>query len=1121
MRRFLLTASMLIMGVVATFAQGWQVGEEITGKIGNPSFNEDAIAPWKFDHSTGSTTEKGGLCEIYDGDGADLYQYIELPAGMYRMECQGYYRIGTSWDFDPKTFNTDEWVDRAFIYVQNGKYNIESEEFTPGRLFETPLMPRLYPLHREKIYTDEIKEGWDKSDGEYSNVNGVEGSIWGPCSVEGTLMWFAQNLYAPVSDGNVKYNTVTFFLTEDGYVKVGVRKPEKNSADSWMVTDFKLYYEGEAGEAAELDALSQEIDMYISQLESLRDKNPGLINGKLDDEIQIYYEEYNPSTKEEYTEAKNYLLSLLELANTAVKDVAKLKAAITAAKALNSDNAEFLALIEEAETSVAEEGFVYEEAIHGWDYYAVITTRLNEARLNILKDQPADATGAKDFTALIAYPWFCNPGYEPTWDAENSVWVPNEAVMATSWSTYDDCDGTGSGKAEVVGEDGAVTKEAAPAIADLVKISSDASVVGQWYQQNNGLVIYWNDKLTCAKKWDMPKNDETRRVIAQNLADIPNGFYKLKILAQTWSNDWSAANPCKNHAFMQAGDKEVVSPNLEPGGWWGNDISQWKELETDFIEVTDGTLTIGAFDNGFAAVTGFRLYYYGETPNFQALLQPEVEKAQTAAAALRFKGDQLAVNAMLAEIPAEVTDKETYLAASETLKNANDYISKANDIANNFNAPDNFTTLAGSFDDGSAEAEFLGTAMIAAIEFGEGDNDTYEMADGINKQYTAYKQYVDYRQSIANFLTDPTVAPTVQEQNAYLAQNFATVEKIDEFMLALGTKYNIAKFATEGIDKATLDNPIEITSLLANPSFKEGPSTGWTVDGSGVATVNEYGNDEETHRPEVAELWNRGAFTFYQVVAGLPAGTYELRARATYRDGSGVGVNEVNAYNNAGGEENWENHNAVLFAKCNEGEQTSYVKAIESLKSTQNSFTRVTTGGTWEEDGTYTVEKVSFLAGTIAEEDQSEGITWTSVNEGSYPMDTKLTFNHINEDTGEDESVTYYYPASMQGFHMVCKNDPTAFNNSVQIFLSEAGNLEIGIRKNEGKSGDWVIMEDFQLFYLGTEAPVSVKEIENAGGVKATVSEVYSVSGARQNGLQKGINIVKYSDGTTRKVFVK
>ena len=138
MKKFLLTASMLLMGVVAMFAQDWAVGDEITDKIGNPSFLDDNISPWTFAHSGGNTTETGGLCELYSGSEADLYQYVELPAGMYKVECQGYYRIGQSWDVDPNTYGTDDWVDEAFLYVQNGKYNVDSKQFVGGRSFKTP-----------------------------------------------------------------------------------------------------------------------------------------------------------------------------------------------------------------------------------------------------------------------------------------------------------------------------------------------------------------------------------------------------------------------------------------------------------------------------------------------------------------------------------------------------------------------------------------------------------------------------------------------------------------------------------------------------------------------------------------------------------------------------------------------------------------------------------------------------------------------------------------------------------------------------------------------------------------------------------------------------------------------
>ena len=135
MKKFLLTASMLMMGVVATFAQKWEVGQEITNEIGwgNLSFENSPMDFWKVEAS-GSPTTTGGAFEAYDNDKVDLYQYVKLPAGMYKVVCQGYYRGGNSGSDDPTAAlaegqcaynwsNRDNWVDNAFLSVYNGVYN--------------------------------------------------------------------------------------------------------------------------------------------------------------------------------------------------------------------------------------------------------------------------------------------------------------------------------------------------------------------------------------------------------------------------------------------------------------------------------------------------------------------------------------------------------------------------------------------------------------------------------------------------------------------------------------------------------------------------------------------------------------------------------------------------------------------------------------------------------------------------------------------------------------------------------------------------------------------------------------------------------------------------------------
>ena len=96
--------------------------------------------------------------------------------------------------------------------------------------------------------------------------------------------------------------------------------------------------------------------------------------------------------------------------------------------------------------------------------------------------------------------------------------------------------------------------------------------------------------------------------------------------------------------------------------------------------------------------------------------------------------------------------------------------------------------------------------------------------------------------------------------------------------------------------------------------------------------------------------------------------------------------------------------------------------------------------------------------------------------------------------------------------------------NTIEINV-KGGTLTIGIRKDKNPTeGSWVILDNWTLKYLGSDA-VGIKGVTENGIGKAVVTEVYSVSGARQNGLQKGVNIVKFKDAegktTVKKVIIR
>lgn len=1092
----LLTASLLFAGMTTTFAQvpdasGWQKGDDITDKVnwGNLSFADEASTEspsgmnfWKLESSKGSFTKTGGLFEVYEGADVDLYQYVELPAGMYRMEAQAYYRFGNSWEVDPSKFGTDEWQDLAQMYVQNGIYNIDSDEFTAGRTFQTPVMPRLFPMHDTQIFKDpDYVEGvnWDMSDGSYT-VNGQ--TVWGPCSVPGSLLWFGQGLYGPYDDGgDTKYNTVTFFLTQDGYARVGITKKDAKDSDSFMATNFKLYYEGPANEAVELMALRDEVQQLYDRVVEIADNNEGLLYILVNDWLgDVYDFEYGPASsmdKETCIAAKAVLGEFYQKANAAAGYIANINTAIDNAEALKvkvGDKATaeglavFQAAIDEAKSCIDPNYEIQDDDT--LDKFATAYEALLNARMPFLLSQEY-VGGSIDLTPLVSYPWFCLPQYEPTWDSENNCWVPNQETLdmqwkegevdgegnPVTWSQKDDCNGTINN------------------IAKGVNVYNALGTPNAWAQGGSGgnLEVYWNDKLPCMKKWSMPF--EGLHEVSQVVTNIPNGWYSLKALGQTWSNDWS--NNCELHIAIEGTDMQAKSEYLPLGGWWGNDINQWKELSTDMILVTDNQVKIAAYDNGFAAWTGFRLYYFGETPDYSGLIAADLEEAKSGIEGLAWLGDQTAANAIMAELPAEITTEEAFIKAKEVVSKVKDYVAKANAAVGGYAAVTNFEALAGKYEEGSDENELLSTAWLYAIGVGDNDTDTYLDAIAADAAYAAYADYLAYREGFGEYLEDEGIKAAIAEQNNILKANYQTAEQVKALKEALALPYNTAVLASLGSDKASEKNPVDVTALIVNPSFDEGKTTGW----DGTMTPDTIG---------VAECWNRD-FDVSQTIYSLPAGCYRVQCQAFYRDGGDANTAYKNWWNNALGEmELWETANEIFYAN----EAGVKVQSLASILPTEMSYTKYVEK--WEE----------------IEEDAEGNMQyapvwkeWTEADGYNHPWDQKV----------EDGEEVYFYPNSIRGACRRFEANPEAYINTVEVMVEEGGKLTFGLKNTDLIGNHWTVFDNFKLFYLGKDIPSGMT---GTAANDAQISEVYTVSGVRVNGMQKGISIIKMNDGSTRKV---
>ena len=133
----------------------------------------------------------------------------------------------------------------------------------------------------------------------------------------------------------------------------------------------------------------------------------------------------------------------------------------------------------------------------------------------------------------------------------------------------------------------------------------------------------------------------------------------------------------------------------------------------------------------------------------------------------------------------------------------------------------------------------------------------------------------------------------------------------------------------------------------------------------------------------------------------------------------------VEKYDAAGSKEAWENHNAVLFAKTESADESSYLNAVETLRGTDFSFTDVITAYEINEDNN---EPYATAVTVLAAEGEGEDVekypypelTWTHIApdaDNFYPFDTKVNVN------GTD----YYFPSSMYGARRLLRRCSTLY----------------------------------------------------------------------------------------------
>ena len=97
------------------------------------------------------------------------------------------------------------------------------------------------------------------------------------------------------------------------------------------------------------------------------------------------------------------------------------------------------------------------------------------------------------------------------------------------------------------------------------------------------------------------------------------------------------------------------------------------------------------------------------------------------------------------------------------------------------------------------------------------------------------------------------------------------------------------------------------------------------------------------------------------------------------------------------------------------------------------------------------------------------------------------------------------------------------YRNGMLVQVDESGELTIGLRKDANEvANDWTIFGNWTLTYFGDEEniPTAVETVE-AKSAKNMIMDIFTIDGRQAQRLQRGINIVRTTDGKLHKVLVK
>jgi len=349
------------------------------------------------------------------------------------------------------------------------------------------------------------------------------------------------------------------------------------------------------------------------------------------------------------------------------------------------------------------------------------------------------------------------------------------------------------------------------------------------------------------------------------------------------------------------------------------------------------------------------------------------------------------------------------------------------------------------------------TDAKASIEAQDADA-MFEALSAINKQLVAVKENNEALISLREW-QGKVLAQITKFQSTMTEEASEASSKFDEGYEASG------EATTEKLNELIEEAKV-LMSLAAIPNTYTEATEAAPVDFTGTIINPTYEEGNNNGWPVSctvntttlnAELYNCDPFDYYQEIAGLPAGYYIVGVQAFYRQGTAANDYAATVLHSEG---TTEAYNVSLYATAGENSVETPICAVSAgVQATEALGT----------DGTVEVDHDMVVPNSMA--------TGNTCFENGY------------------------------------------YKNAIAIEVKQKGDvLRIGLKKTAKIETDWTLFDNWTLSYVGTTAPTAINEVANTNAV---ASEFFTVSGVRVSGLQKGINIVKMTDGSVKKVLVK